>query len=190
MDHKPVINFSGSLVSLGPLSRELCPLYQKWNNDFQTTRNLAVSRPVTLDEQVASFEGFAKPDSNHVFFTIYEKGNMRPIGITYLADIDHQNRTAEFGIIIGEEECRGKGFGTETTQLILSYAFYVLGLHNVMLKVYEFNKSAIRVYEKAGFMECGRRRQAHFMRGRLWDVIFMECLASEFNNPILNNNLL
>lgn len=190
MSHKSIINFSGSLVSLGPLVRELCSFYQKWNNDFQTTQTLAVSRPVTLDEQIASFERFSKADSNHIFFTIYAKENDRPIGFTYLADIDHRNRTAEFGIVIGEGDCRGKGFGTETTQLVLSYAFSVLGLHNVVLKVYEFNKSAIRAYEKAGFVKCGYRRQAHFMLGRLWDVIFMECLATEFNNSILNNNLL
>jgi diamine N-acetyltransferase len=46
--------------------------------------------------------------------------------------------------------------------------------------VFEFNKRAIRAYEKCGFVEYGRRRQAHFMSGQLWDVILMECLSSDF----------
>jgi hypothetical protein len=53
-----------------------------------------------------------------------------------------------------------------------------------MLVVYKFNLSGRRAYEKAGFRECGRRRQAHLMGGRWWDVIYMQCLASEF--AILN----
>jgi RimJ/RimL family protein N-acetyltransferase len=53
--------------------------------------------------------------------------------------VDHRNRSATFGILIGEPECRGKGYGTETTRLMLDYAFTTLGLHNVMLTVFEFN---------------------------------------------------
>ncbi len=33
----------------------------------------------------------------------------------------------------------GRGYGTETTRLMLDYAFTALGLHNVMLTVFVFN---------------------------------------------------
>jgi len=110
---------------------------------------------------------------------------LRPIGITNLHRIDLRNRTAAFGMLIGATTDRGKGYGTEATHLMLDYAFTALGLHNVMLTVLEFNRAGRRVYEKAGFRECGRRREAHMMGGKLWDVIAMECLASEFARPVL-----
>lgn len=61
-----------------------------------------------------------------------------------------------------------------------NYAFSVMGVHNLSLTVFEFNEAAVKAYQKAGFLEYGRRRQSHFMGGRLWDSIYMECVASEF----------
>ena len=77
-------------------------------------------------------------------FTIYERETLRPIGTPGLHEVTYRNRTATFGIIIGEPERRGKGYGTETTRLMLDYAFTVLGLHNVMLILFEFNVAGIR----------------------------------------------
>ena len=45
----PIINFQGDLVGLGPIRREYIPLYQRWMNDFETTRFLEIQpRPMTL----------------------------------------------------------------------------------------------------------------------------------------------
>ena len=60
-----------------------------------------------------------------------------------------------------------------------------LGMRNVMLKVYEFNRAAIRAYEKAGFREFGRRHQSIEMNGRVWDILYMECLRDDFESPVL-----
>lgn len=118
-------------------------------------------------------------------FVIYDRATGRPIGTTYLDGIDLRNRTAEYGIAICEAEYRGRGYGTETTRLMLDYAFTVQALHTVMLVVYEFNCAGQRAYEKAGFRAFGWRRACHWMGGRWWDMIYMECLASEFRSPIL-----
>ena len=96
--------------------------------------------------------------------------------------VDYRNRRAEFGINIGEPDYRNMGYGTETTRLMLDYAFNVVGLHNVMLGVFELNRGAIRAYEKAGFKEIGRRRQCYFADGRRWGGIRRDCLGSEFGS--------
>ncbi|MBA3390044.1 MAG: GNAT family N-acetyltransferase [Rubrobacter sp.] len=115
----------------------------------------------------------------------YERATLRPIGNTVLAEIDFRNRSAAFGILIGDPDARGKGYGTETTRLILDYAFTAVGLHNVMLTVFEFNKAGIRAYEKAGYRELGRRRECRMMGGKLWDEIYMQCLSTDFESPVL-----
>lgn len=185
-ESSPILNVEGKRVALGPIRRDLIPLYQRWINDFRTLRTLGVPpRPMTLEEETSWFER-ASSGSDQANFTIYERAAERAIGNTSLVDIDYRHRTAVFGIFIGEADARGQGFGTETTRLMLDYAFTALGLHNVMLAVYEFNIAGRRAYEKAGFKEVGRRRQSRFMGGRLWDEIFMDCLASEFDSPILS----
>ena len=87
--------------------------------------------------------------------------------------------------MIGEKDCWDQGYGTEATRLILDYAFNVLGLHNVMLSVYDYNRRGVRAYEKAGFKVIGRRRQALRLGHKRHDVILMDALATEFESPVL-----
>ncbi|RPJ99073.1 GNAT family N-acetyltransferase [Priestia endophytica] len=49
--------------------------------------------------------------------------------------------------------------GTEITQLVLDYAFKELRLHRVDLRVLQYNKRAIRCYEKCGFIQEGIERE-------------------------------
>jgi diamine N-acetyltransferase len=84
-------------------------------------------------------------------------------------------------IAIGAANCRGQGYGTEATRLMLDYAFNGLGLHSVMLTVYATNPAGLRAYTKAGFREIGRRRQSYLQGGTLWDTIYMDCLARDFD---------
>ena len=188
-DEQPIINFAGEKVALGPYRRDLLPLYQRWMNDFEVTRSLAVGwRPLTWEAEEAWYEGASK-NEREVGFTIYERATGRPIGNTGLHNVDHFHRTAGFGIVIGEKDCWGKGYGTEATTLVLDYAFTALGLHSVMLSVYGFNERGIRAYTRAGFRLIGRWREAHRQGGRAHDVVLMDCLASEFQSPVLHRLL-
>ncbi len=181
----PILNIEGDLVALGPLRRDLLPLYQHWINDLGTMRTLGLPpHPMTSKREQDWYDRQSKAEDD-VPFTIYERKTLRPIGNSGLHGVDHRNRTATFGIVIGESECRGKGYGTEATSLMLDYAFSALGLHNVMLTVLEFNPAGIRAYEKAGFKEIGRRRRCRMRGGKMWDEIYMDCLSSEFESPVL-----
>ena len=118
-------------------------------------------------------------------FVIYERATWRPIGLTHLTEVDWRGRTAAFSIIIGEADARGHGYGTEATRLMLDYAFTALGLRSAMLVTDSYNLAGQAAYRKAGFKEFGRRRQCSFLGGQLHDLVYMDCLASEFTSPIL-----
>jgi RimJ/RimL family protein N-acetyltransferase len=185
----PILNILGNKVALGPLRRDLIPTYQRWINDFEVTRTLgAPIRPLTYESEEKWYEGAATNEKS-VSFTIYEKSTLRPIGNTSLMYIDHQHRTAEFGILIGEKDVWGKGYGTETAHLMLDYGFTVLGLHNIMLRAASFNERGLRAYRRAGFREFGRRRESGRLGGQTFDTIYMECLASELKGTILSHLL-
>jgi RimJ/RimL family protein N-acetyltransferase len=179
----PVLNVTGQQVALGPLRRDLVPQYQRWLNDFRHARNFDdTPEPWTAERASALFEARACPPGDVVMFTIFALPNLRPIGYTMLTDVSFRHRSAEFSIHIGEADAHGKGYGTETATLMLEYAFGILNLNTVHLTVAEYNLAGRRAYERAGFRECGRRRQAWLMGGRFWDVILMECLSGEFAN--------
>ena len=68
---------------------------------------------------------------------------------------------------------------------MLDYGFTGLGLHNIWLSVFAHNEGGIRAYNRAGFREIGRRREARKIGGKFMDVIYMDCLATEFRSPVL-----
>ena len=185
MATEPIINILGERVALGPLVREHIPLFARWGNDFFVQRTAgSLPAPITIEATTMQFEGWSTGDSAY-WFTIYECATWRPIGLTHLSEIDWRGRTAAFGIVLGEADARGRGYGTEATRLLLDYAFTALGLHSVMLITDSFNLTGQAAYRKAGFKEFGRRRQCSLLNGELLDLVYMDCLASQFASPVL-----
>ncbi len=179
----PVVNVVGERVALGPLRRDLLPDYHRWVNDFATASRVGMPpEPWTLERETAWYDQAA---ADATVFTIYVRAGWRAIGTCALTQVDHRHGTAGIVVHIGEPRDHGRGYGTEAVRLLLDYAFTALGLHNVLLQVDEANPAARRAYEKAGFKEIGRRRQAvRGARGRT-DEIYMDCLAAEFDSPVL-----
>lgn len=177
-ENRPVISITGKKVALGPLRKDLIPTYDRWYNDAEAAFSYyrGYLRPDTQEETESRYEAMKKD----VAFTIYETGSMRPIGTVELTEVDFFNRTCAFGIVIGEAEFRSRGFGTEATSLALDWAFHALGLHSVRLTVFSFNRRGIRAYEKAGFKVAGRLRESKRVADKLYDTIYMDCLATEF----------
>ena len=181
-ERAPLLNIVGEQVALGPQTKDLVPLLTRWVNDFEVAFYSGDPLQPTVEElHQADYDKASREwQSRRVEFTIYERATLRPIGITHWRHIHGANRTAEYGIFIGEKDCWGKGYGTETTRLMLEYAFTVLNLHSVMLTTGGFNERAMGAYRRAGFREAGRRREALRFGDRLYDEVFMDCLAAEF----------
>lgn len=188
-DQQPQLCVIGEKVALGVLHRGLVPLHARWVNDLEILRTDGVEPRLTTREAQEAFYDRISADAGRIHFAVYERDSLRPVGETNLRDIDHYEGTAEFGVLIGAKECWGRGYGTEATRLTLDYGFSVLGLHNIWLDVVAYNERGIRAYRRAGFREIGRRRQAHRFGGRRYDVIWMDCLASEFESPVLQRLL-
>jgi RimJ/RimL family protein N-acetyltransferase len=183
-----IVVLRGETIALGPLRRDLAPLYQLWMNDLAVTRTLKdSSRPISLEAQCQWLD--ARLLSREPTFTIYELASWRPIGTTDLYDIDFEHGIASFGLLIGASDLWGRGFGAEATRLMLGYAFDVLGLHNVQLTVHASNPGALRAYERAGFRHIGARRGAIKLGRQRYDAIYMDAVADEFPPTTLHAQL-
>ncbi|HEX8928386.1 MAG TPA: GNAT family protein [Actinomycetota bacterium] len=176
---------TGERVGLGPLRGDLVPRYQRWVNDLQVSRGLGMRQVMTEEAERSWYEEFSKQDPGRVSFTIYDLDDLAPVGTTSLFEMDHFHGTATFGIMVAER--RGQGFGTEATRLMLEWGFTVLGLHNIELRVWDWNAGAIRAYIKAGFREIGRRRGGVVVMGRRYDIVYMDAIAPEFKSSALTD---
>lgn len=108
----------------------------------------------------------------------------RCIGVARLHAIDPQNRRATYAVGIFGPELRGRGFGTAATRLVLAYAFNVLALHRVDLRVLTFNTRAIACYEKCGFVREGVEREGAWIGGEWQSDLVMSILEQEYKGKI------
>jgi RimJ/RimL family protein N-acetyltransferase len=173
--------FHGEKVTLGPVQREYLPKYVEWLNDWEVARFLmpGIPFPLNIEAETEWFESRGK-DRDNIVFAILARAENQLIGNCGLHRIDWKNRSAIFGIFIGDKNYWGKGYGTDATRTCLRFAFEELGLNRVELEVYDFNTRALRAYEKAGFQRDGVHRQGLYREGKFHDEILMCILRDEW----------
>ncbi len=158
---------------------ELRTIY-RWGHDEELLR-LSGGAPVRV-----SFSEFQRlflaqahlrnSRSEQLFVILDERGRL--IGRTGLFAIDRQAGSAELGIIIGERDCWGQGYGRAAVRALVAFAFGELGLRKIILYTYPENTRARRAFQAAGFQEAGVRRRFALERG-VYNEIRMERTAEE-----------
>lgn len=173
-------NLIGDGVELRRHDRSNYRLYARWYGDEEVWRLTSwAAEPMqraAVERLFESREASPMEDS----FAIHQEGKEEPSGVISLANISEANSSADLSIIVGDEQDRARGLGTEAMRVILRYAFEELGLNRVALSVFEFNEPAIQAYEKLGFEEEGRLRRAIRRDDGFHDAILMSVLASDW----------
>jgi RimJ/RimL family protein N-acetyltransferase len=174
----------GERLYLSPINTDDAEQYTKWLNDPDVADHIGLYRQmVSLDSERKTLERLS--GEGHLYAIVLKDNDML-IGNSGVHEIEHIHRRATRGLVIGEAERRGKGYGTEAIRLILAYGFNILNLHNVMLTVHADNPQGMACYKKVGFREAGRRREARIKDGQFIDLVYMDILASEFNESAKN----
>ncbi len=172
----------GERIYLSPINVEDAPLYSEWINDMTVT--VKIGRPsltVSVEQERQALDGMIKEGN---CFAIILNEEEKLIGNCSLFAFDRLQQTAELGIMIGDKDYWSNGYGTEAIKLLLNYGFNILNLHNIMLRVFSFNERAMKCYQKCGFKEIGRRREAYKIGKTRYDSVYMDILASEFDGDI------
>lgn len=101
------------------------------------------------------------------------------LGTISLKEIDTVAKNAEYAISL--RKCaQGKGIGTKATKAILKLAFEQFGLERVYLNVLADNETAIRLYEKIGFIYEGQFRNHLLLKGEYKTLNWYSMLKSEY----------
>jgi RimJ/RimL family protein N-acetyltransferase len=169
-------------IRLRSVEREDIPTFVRWFNDPEVRRYLAVFEPMSKVKEERWFEARLSLENDFLFGIEVPVGDgWQLIGNVGLHRVDWVNSNCIFGIVIGEREFWGRGYGTQATRAALRFAFQTLNLHRVDLEAFAFNPRAIRAYEKAGFRLEGTRREALYQDGVYHDQHVMAILRSEFD---------
>lgn len=168
----------GAAIYLRPMTCEDTERIVAWRNSDAVRRNFIYQ------------ELFTREGHEHWIRTMVETGKVvqmiiceaqgdRPVGSVYLRDIDRQHKKAEYGIFIGDDGARGRGYGTAAARLMIRYAFEEMGLHRLFLRAFADNVRAIRSYEKAGFEREALLRDDVCIDGCYRDIVLMGILNED-----------
>lgn len=168
-------------ISLRPLSLSDTENIVKWRNDPAVKRNLYSQEELKPEQHIAYYEKNVQSGKCAQFIIVVDDdGNQMDIGTIFIKNIDTANHSGEYGIFIGEESGRGKGYARLATELILKFGFEVLKLHRLFLTVMADNIPAIKTYERAGFVQEGKMREEYLRTDGYIDIIMMSILDKEW----------
>jgi len=183
--------YEGRLIRLGPIDHEKDPAIEsKWTHDAEYLRLLETrpARPVSPAGMKKKYEALEKEieeSKNQFYFTIRLRSddpeqNDRLVGFARLYEIEWNHGVGLIVLGIGDPADRRKGYGTDALNLLLRYAFSELNMFRLSALIPEYNAGALRLFEKAGFLQEVRRRQALNRDGRFWDLIHVGLLHDEW----------
>lgn len=173
----------GSIVNLRKITRQDLELLRNWRNSTDIRKYNSQFLLLNLMDQTRWFKQISKESSGKIMFMITDK-KMKPIGVCGLINLNITDRFAEIAIIIGEKKMWGKGFGSESLQLLVHYGFSELKLHRLEARIFDFNKSSIRLFEKLGFMIEVNLRESLWREGKWWDVHIFSILNNDHSPNI------
>lgn len=162
--------YEGRRIYLRPIEMSDEPQLRCWINDPANWRTLDRFLPVNELGEREFIERLYKSAESLAVGIVVREGD-RLIGVAGLHRISPANRSAVFGIVVGNRAYQSRGYGGEATRLMVRYAFSELNLNRVGLTVYADNERAIRAYRRAGFVQEGRLRQAYFRNGAYHDEL-------------------
>ena len=137
-----------SKLTIRPITEADTDNIVRWRNLESVKRNLYSRDEVTRESHLRWFHEQVQTGRCIQYILEAPEGD---IGTAFIKNIDNFHKKGEYGIFIGEESARGKGYGRRATELILQKAFEELELNRVSLHVFEENLPGIRAYENAGF---------------------------------------
>jgi RimJ/RimL family protein N-acetyltransferase len=165
----------GKRIILRALDMKDLEKTHSWRNDISSIKmTLGIRFPKTLEMGKEWFQHTLNDKSNRsIYFAIDELDTNLFIGIIQLNEIDWISGVADFGINIGDKSKTGLGYGIEAIGLLFDYAFDVLNLRKINLRVVAFNKKAIKSYKTIGFLEEGILKEQVYYDGIYHDIVLM-----------------
>lgn len=170
----------GEKVVLRAIEQKDLELLHKWSNDPDINYMLGGWHfPSSMQDQEKWFHGLSLT-SNHQRFSI-DTPDLGLIGMVNLVDINWKDRRAFTGMLLGDKDMRGKGYGVDTIKAMNKYAFEELGLMRLDGSMISYNEASINVYtKKCGWVIEGIKKNAYFRKNQWWDEVVVGITRDDY----------
>lgn len=154
-DEEALMNWSGALFSF-PLTEKSLEWYAEDVNDISK--------------------------SDAFIYKAIETSTGKVVGHISLGGISKKNKSGRISRVLVDPAAQGQGYCCQMITAVLKIGFEELQLHRICLGAYDFNKAAIRCYQKAGLTIEGTNRDCLLFKGQWWSLVEMSMLEEEWFN--------
>ncbi len=172
--------YEGKLVRLRAFDNGDLMKCLAYSNDYDVMRGAsgAILFPSTVDDEAREMGKNTSYSSGEYQFAVETLQEGLFIGKCGFTRVNWKNRLAELAILIGEKDCRGKGYGADAIRTLCKFGFEEMNLHKIKALVFDFNTPALRCYEKCGFVREGVLKEEIFREGAYHDAVCMALFQS------------
>ncbi len=179
------MNITGKKVLLRAIEEEDLPTLHRWANDPDIWYMLDGWHFPSSMAYMKKWLMSVEDDPLNKRFAI-EAPDLGLIGTVNLVEIDWKNNHAFTGLLLGDKDIRGKGYGVDTFMAIERYAFEELHLERLDGSVIEYNKIALNmITKKCGWKVEGTQRNWYFRKNRYWDRIVVGITRQDYFDLVL-----
>jgi RimJ/RimL family protein N-acetyltransferase len=173
------MNITGNKTILRAIEPNDLPLLHQWANDPEIQVGLGGWHfPSSTEDQRRWYAGLSVTSKDQRFAIDTRDHGL--IGTANIVDIDWKNKNAFHGLMLGNKETRGRGYGLDAVMAIMRYSFQELGLNRLDGSMIAYNEASLKLYlGKCGWKEEGRQRDWYFRKGQFWDRILVGVTASD-----------
>lgn len=134
--------------------------------------------PMTSWEEEEWIKSQMSNEKGEYNFAIEDIETKKYIGGCGIQKVNWLARVATVGIMIGDKDYWGKGYGTDAMNVLMKFIFEEMNIHKIRLSVFSFNERAKRCYEKCGFQVEGILKDEIFKEGKYYDEIIMSAFSN------------
>lgn len=182
------MNILGKKITLRAIEESDLPSLHKWANDPQTQDLIGnIYFPSSMEFHKNWFAKLQGDTLNQRF--AIDTQDQGIIGISSIMHIDWRNNHAWHGIVLGDRDIRGKGYGIDAVMATMRYAFDEMHLERLDGSMIAYNDISISFYcDKLGWKKEGVRRNYYFRKGRYWDQIVVGITKADYEELLSKSN--
>ena len=174
------MNIKGKKIFLRAIEESDIPSLHSWANDPQTQHIMGdINFPSSMKFHLDWFNNLKNEPFNKRFAIESYEGEL--IGLSHMNKIDWKNSHAWHGIVLGNSNIRGKGYGFDSVMTTMKYAFDELNFQRLDGAMISYNTHSINFYcNKLGWKKEGKRKNYYYRDGKYWDKIDVGILRKDY----------
>ncbi len=174
----------GEKVALRAVEPADAATIHEWENDmdvWQLSNTLTPFSRYTIEQYIInSDQDIFTAKQLRLMIDRIDGSEVVAAGAIDLFDFDPMHRRAGVGILIAKSQ-RNAGLASEALELLKTYAFETLQLHQLYCNIGTDNHASLTLFQKHGFEICGTRKDWLLLKGSWHDEAMLQCMNPKNN---------